>query len=511
MTQTKEKWVVHNPATGEIIGELEETSLDSIPVLYKNARSAYQSWSKKSTAERVSYLKKIRNYMLNHMDEIVETITKDSGKVITEALSNDFLPTVDTIKHIEKHADKILGRQKVKTPILFLGKKSYIDYMPRGVVLVISPWNYPLQLAMVPVISAIAAGNSVILKPTEVTPMVGKCMEKIFKEAGLPEDVVQVAHGGKELGAELTKGKPDYIFFTGSVRTGKIIQAQAAEDLIPTTLELGGKDPMIVMDDANLDRAAKGAVWGAFTNSGQVCMSVERLYVHKNVYNPFLEKLKIEAGKLTQGTDANADVGSMTFPQQLDTIRAHVDDALKNGAVLETGDAPENWDGSMFLKPMILTNVTQDMKIVQEETFGPILPILQFESEDEVISLANDSNYGLNASVWSGDLTRAERIASQLVSGAVLINEVIITAGNQTLPFGGTKQSGIGRYHGEIGLRIFCHEKAVMVDKGQKTSEIQWYPYKNKYGDLKDITASYFADQKQFGKFIKAYLRLLRK
>lgn len=499
------------PATGKVIAEIEETQLHDVPLFYQHGREAFAMWGALSVAERMDYFKKLKQLMVEEMDKIARTISEDTGKVLTESIVADIMPTLDAIDHIIKHAEKVLSRQKAKTPLLLIGKKSYIEYMPRGVVLVISPWNYPLQLAMVPMISALAGGNTVILKPSEVTPLVGKLIEDLFQRSGFPDGVVQVAHGGKEVGAAFTAGKPDYIFFTGSVRTGKIIQQQAARDLIPTTLELGGKDPMIVCSDANLERAAKAAAWGAFTNSGQVCMSAERLYVERNVYDRFLELLKKEVNSLVQGNDEDADIGSMTFPAQKEIVKEQLDEALERGAKLETGVEPEQWKDGMFLPLTVVTGVEQDMKIIQEETFGPLLPVVPFDSEEEAVSYANGTVYGLNASVWTKDKQKARRIATKLVSGAVVINDVIISVANHGLPFGGTKESGIGRYHAEGGLRIFCHEKAVMEDMGFMDTEIQWYPYKGKYPLFLSLFKSYFNDKRDWMGFARSYIALLRK
>lgn len=504
------KLTVFAPATGKAIAEIEETPVHEVSLFFERGRAAFSGWSSLAVAERIKYLKKLKQLMVDEMDEVARIISDDTGKVMTEAIVADIMPTLDAIDHIIKHAEKVLSRQKARTPFLLIGKKSYIEYMPRGVVLVISPWNYPLQLAMVPMVSALAGGNSVILKPSEVTPLVGKCIEDLFLRSGFPEGTVQVAHGGKDVGAAFTAGKPDYIFFTGSVRTGKIIQQQAAKDLIPTTLELGGKDPMIVFKDANLERAAKAAVWGAFTNSGQVCMSAERLYVERAIYETFLEKLKDEVDALSQGAGENDDVGSMTFPAQKEIVREQLDEALGKGARLETGLMPELWQDGMFIPPTVVTNVEQNMKIIQEETFGPLLPVVPFDSEEEAISFANGTVFGLNASVWTKDKDKARRVASKLVSGAVVINDVIITVANHGLPFGGTKESGIGRYHGEGGLRIFCHEKAVMEDLGLLNSEIQWYPYKGKYPLFRELFKSYFGENRNWFSFVKNYLALLR-
>lgn len=504
---------VVNPATGEKIGFVEETPLNQVGELYGQAKSAFISWGKTSVDERINYLKKLRFYIVNHLDEIARIISDDTGKLPIEALTADILTVLESIKHTEKNAKKILCKRRVPTPILLLGKKSYIEFKPRGVILIISPWNYPFQLAMVPLISALAAGNTVILKPSEVTPMVGKLIADLFDKAGFPKGVVQVGHGGKELGAALVKCKPDYIFFTGSVRTGMIIQAEAAKNLIPTTLELGGKDPMIVFADAPIDRAVRGALWGAFTNSGQVCMSVERLYVERKIYKEFMLKLQEETLKLHTGTNENDDIGSMTFSNQVDIVKEQVEDALANGAQLLTGSPPSKWTTSkgLFLSPMIVTDVDQKSMIVQEESFGPVLPVIPFDTEDEAVQLANDSSYGLNASIFSKDIERAKRVASKLVSGNVVINDVIISVANPYLPFGGAKNSGIGYYHADVGLQSFCQQSSVVVDRGNKKAEVNWYPYKGKYPLFKALMKGYFGPNVNWFLFLSSYLKLLKK
>ncbi|MEW5549437.1 aldehyde dehydrogenase family protein [Peribacillus frigoritolerans] len=512
MEEIHDKLEVFSPATGEKIAEIVPTPLKSIPHIYMKSRHAFQSWSNLPIKERLHYLKRLRLLMVKRMDEIAEVISKDAGKVKIEALVADIMPTIDAIKHIEKHAVKTLSGRKVTTPLMLIGKKSYVHYMPRGTILVISPWNYPLQLSMVPILNALAAGNSVIAKPSEVTPLVGVCIENLFLEAGFPEGTIQFAHGGKELGAALTEQKPDYIFFTGSVRTGKMIGEVAARDLIPTTLELGGKDPMIVLRDANLERAVNGALWGAFTNSGQVCMSVERVYVERPVYKEFLMLLKEKTKSMRQGVQSQDDIGSMTFPKQVDIVADQLEDALNKGAVLETGTTPKEWKTGQthFIPPTILSNVDHSMKIMKEETFGPVLPVVPFDTEEEVIALANESEYGLNSSVWTMDREKASRIASRLVTGAVTINDVLITVANHHLPFGGAKQSGVGRYHGEHGLKIFCHEKAIMIDKGKNDTEIQWYPYEGKYTSFLSLFQNYFSAKPNWIRFGKEYLSLIK-
>ena len=468
---------------------IHDTKLEECQGLYRCAWTSFHIWKHSSFQDRILYMRKMRSLIVAHLDQLIDIICADTGKVPVEAVTADLLTVVDYLKHVEKHGVKALRPQKVPTPLTLFGRRSCIEYQPRGVVLVISPWNYPFQLSLVPVIAAVFAGNSVILKPSEVTPKVGAAIKRLIELCEFPPGVVQVALGGKDLGAELVKGGPDYIFFTGSVRTGKIIQQEAAKRLIPTTLELGGKDPMIVCADANLKRAAKGAVWGAFTNMGQVCMSVERLYVERSVHDQFVTLLVAEVEKLTQGSGSDHDLGAMTWPGQVEIVKEHVNDALTRGAKLLTGLPPDKWDLSkgLFIPLMVLVDVTPEMKIMQEETFGPVLPVMPFEDIDEAVRLANDTSFGLNASVWSSDLKKARRIARELVSGNVVINDVIISVANPHLPFGGVKESGIGRYHGEVGLQTFCHQRAVVVSRGRRKSELNWYPYRGKLALFKKM------------------------
>ena len=468
---------------------IHDTKLEECQGLYRCAWTSFHIWKHSSFQDRILYMRKMRSLIVAHLDQLIDIICADTGKVPVEAVTADLLTVVDYLKHVEKHGVKALRPQKVPTPLTLFGRRSCIEYQPRGVVLVISPWNYPFQLSLVPVIAAVFAGNSVILKPSEVTPKVGAAIKRLIELCEFPPGVVQVALGGKDLGAELVKGGPDYIFFTGSVRTGKTIQQEAAKRLIPTTLELGGKDPMIVCADANLKRAAKGAVWGAFTNMGQVCMSVERLYVERSVHDQFVTLLVAEVEKLTQGSGSDHDLGAMTWPGQVEIVKEHVNDALTRGAKLLTGLPPDKWDLSkgLFIPLMVLVDVTPEMKIMQEETFGPVLPVMPFEDIDEAVRLANDTSFGLNASVWSSDLKKARRIARELVSGNVVINDVIISVAIPHLPFGGVKESGIGRYHGEVGLQTFCHQRAVVVSRGRRKSELNWYPYRGKLALFKKM------------------------
>lgn len=473
----------------------------SINQLYTNARAAFNNWSVLTVQERLAYLAKLRLVIIDQLDYLANTISEATGKVEVEAITTELLTVLDSITFLEKHAVASLAKQKVKTPIMFFGKKSYIYYQPRGVVLVISPWNFPFQLSLIPALNAVISGNSVIIKPSEVTPQVGIVMEEILSQAGFPEHVIQIAHGDYRVGQELVAGKPDFIFFTGSVAIGKKIQMEAAKHLIPTILELGGKDSMIVFPDAHLERAVNGALWGAFTNAGQVCMSVERLFVHQSIYPHFVDLLVNRAKQLTD------DLGKMTSHRQCEIVQEQVMDALAKGGKMLTGQPPSQWDFSkvLFISPIILTEIKPEMRIWREETFGPVLPIIPFQSAEQAVELTNQLEFGLSASVWTKDLALAERIAGQLVVGNVMINDVITSVANPYLPFGGAKASGLGRYHGIEGLRVFTNQVSVMADSGYKKREVNWYPYQGKYPYFKELIRSYYADKKELLGLLKAF------
>ena len=472
---------IKSPLTGELIGTVDFTKEEELPFIMTNAKESHKLWSSISLKERLEFMTRLRKYLVEMGNELSREIAKITGKPVIEAYSAEIMATVEAIKYYEKNAEKIIGLQKKSTPIYFATKKSYVEYRPIGPVLVISPWNFPFNLAMAPIISALIAGNSVILKPSPETIFIGKIVERIFKSLDFPKDVVQVVYGdnGSGLASKLIDMKPAKIFFTGSTATGKKILKQAAEYMIPVELELGGKDPMIVFKDANLERAASAAIWGGFTNSGQVCLSVERLYVQEEIYEEFLSLLKGKLGEIWQGNEPYADMGCMTSLSQISKVKDHIEDAKVKGAVSHSKGSII--DGNRFVPPTILIGADHDMKVMKEETFGPVLPLMKFKDEDEAIALANDSEYGLGAYVFTSDSNKASRVASKLEAGVIGINDVIIPVANMDLPFGGVKASGMGRYHGEEGLKIFTNQVAIVYDSGVKSKEINWFPYsKNK-------------------------------
>ncbi len=454
--------------------ESEESA--RIEEAFRNARSASRVLRKIPLAERLRFLEPLQEVIQKNQNRILDAIQRETGKSRSDAYMSEIFGVLDHLAFLQKKAGKILGDRTAPSGLALLGKKSQVWFEPLGTVLCISPWNYPFYQAIVPMTSALVCGNAVVYKPSELTPLKG-LVEDLLREANIPEDWVQIVYGDGRTGSKLIDQKPEKIFFIGSSRTGQKILEQASKYLIPVELELGGKDPAIVFDDANLDRAAAGVLWGAVTNTGQSCTSVERVYVQEGAFEAFKKCIIHQALRIVQKVDddGSSDIGIMTSDAQVKIIAEHLDDALKKGARLLTG---ENWDRqSRVIPPLVLENVTHSMKIMKEETFGPVLPLMVFKTENEVIELANDSDYGLSASVWSQDLARAERIARGIVTGNVSINNVMLTEGNHALPFGGAKKSGFGRYKGEFGFYAFSNIKSVIIDANSKKIEANWYPY----------------------------------
>ncbi|MGF2617809.1 aldehyde dehydrogenase family protein [Rossellomorea aquimaris] len=456
------------------------TDLEDIELKMSTARKASLQWRNTPISTRLNHMKALRKLIVSEMDEWTELLVHFGSKTKSDALSGDLFPVLDAIAYYEKHAEKMLKKRRRKTPLHLLGSKSFVSYEPLGVIMVFVPWNFPLQLGLIPIISALISGNSVIMKGSEKLDPINEKLESALSKAGMPEGVFQVIYGAKEEAQHSIDQKPDKIFFTGSSAVGKAVLKQAAQYVIPCDMELSGKDPMIVFEDANLQRAASAAVWGGFMNSGQVCVSVERLYVQRSVYDDFLKQVVAFTKELQQGQDR--DFNGMATREGWQTARKHLEDALQKGAVMHTGHLPDQGD-SLHFPPVVLTEVTDKMKLMQEETFGPLLPIIPFDSEDEAVRLANDSSYGLNASVFTKDLNKAERIAAQLQTGTCTINDVIRNISNMHLPFGGVKESGFGRYHGKEGLHAFCNIKSTMIHKGKRNKEVNWFPYKQNTAD----------------------------
>lgn len=478
---------IYSPATLQKVGTVAVNSPAEVRAALARAREAFRVWSKLDFKQRGAVLLAARDLFLARQEELIELLCAENGKPRLEALV-EITYVCDVITFYAKQARRFLAPQRI-TPHLLKNKKVTVHYQPRGVIGMITPWNFPLILTIGEAIPALLAGNAVVLKPSEWTPLIAlrgaEILHEAFRQAGLPAEILQIVNGFGETGGALVD-EADMIAFTGSVRTGKLIAERAARRLVPVSLELGGKDPMIVLRDADLERAANAAVWGAFTNSGQVCISVERVYVEEAIAEAFTQRVVEKTRQLRQGVDGAAasdqrvDVGAMTFPKQVETVEAHVADARARGAQVLTGGQRNSRLPGRFYEPTVLANVDHSMKVMVEETFGPVLPIMRVRDVDEALRLANASPYGLNASVWTRDRAKGEWLAAQIEAGLTTVNDVIVGFGVTDAPSGGLKESGLGKRHGAPGMRRFCHEQVIISDRFSfvsLTREPTWYPY----------------------------------
>ncbi|MFZ0481689.1 MAG: aldehyde dehydrogenase family protein [Terriglobales bacterium] len=474
-----------NPATGEVLGELESAGQAEVQAAVATAYAAQPGWNAVGVRKRLGVLHDFQQLLLARKNDIAHRIAQESGKPQVEALVTEVLVVLDDVRFLVENAFALLrdeplphGNPALKT------KSGRILREPYGVIGIISPWNYPFSIPATEAMAALVAGNAVVLKPSELTPLIAFELQELLREAGVPEKIFQVLPGDGTTGSALVKSDIDKLVFTGSVATGRRIAQTAGERLLPVVLELGGKDPMLVLDDADVDSATSGAVWGAFMNAGQTCLSVERCYVHRSLYAAFVEACAEKARKLRvgNGIDPSTDVGPMIHERQVRIVESHVEDARQRGARVVSGGGRLRELGPTFFAPTVLADVNHSMRIMREETFGPVLPIAPFDDEDEAVRLANDSDYGLAASIWTSDRKRGEDLAREIHAGTVMVNDVVSCFSISEAPHGGVKASGMGRTHGRWGVEEMVRVKYVDSDLLPRMKKIWWFSYGREFG-----------------------------
>ncbi|MBJ8342117.1 aldehyde dehydrogenase family protein [Antrihabitans sp. YC3-6] len=469
---------IDNPATGKVIGTVDNMTAEEVAQLVDRARAAQPRWEAIGFADRARLVRALRKWFVAERARIVDIVVAENGKTREDALLAELFYLADSMGFWAKNARKYLADESPRThsPLVF-GKKVVVRHRPLGVVGVIAPWNYPLTLSIGDALPALMAGNTVVIKPSEIAPLAVEFVVRGAREVGFPDDVLLVATGAGETGAALVD-TADMIQFTGSTRTGRRIAATCGERLIPCSVELGGKDPMIVLADANIDRAVNVAVEWSMRNAGQICMAIERVYVEEPVYDEFVAKVADKVAALRQGEPADygsVDVGAITFPPQLEIIEAHVADALTKGARAVVGGHRRPGVGRFF-EPTVLVDVDHTMDCMTQETFGPLLPIMKVRNDEEAVRLANDSPYGLGSSIFTRDIAKANRLARRLDAGNTWINDAIMSYLAQEAPFAGARESGLGGRHGKQGIRKYCDTHTILTTRFALTHEPTMFP-----------------------------------
>jgi acyl-CoA reductase-like NAD-dependent aldehyde dehydrogenase len=477
---TEKKIQVFNPANGGNIKEIPITSENEFLKIISSAKNEKQKWNESDPKERRKIILKFRKAIVQNMDLFIETICNETGKKPFEGMLEVYT-SVEHMNHTEKLLKKIF-KKKSRSVGTLLTKKAWTELQPMGIAGIISPWNYPLILTLTPVVEALAGGNVVVLKPSEQTPLTSELLKKIWDEATGKPDILQVVYGGGKIGSMLVNTpEVDIVCFTGSTKVGKIIAINCAKNLKPVILELGGKDPMIVCDDAEIPRAVNASVWGGMSNAGQTCISVERIFVADNIKDKFIEEITKKINVLSAGDSIHSQVGSISVEAGLEKIKSQIENSRENSEIIQGKVTSKE---GYYFPPTVVVNPDKDGELMQDETFGPVISITGFSSTEEAIQLANSTGYGLSASVFSRNHRKAKQIASKIRAGSVAINDVMTHYGIADLPFGGVGLSGIGRVHGEEGIKAFCLQKSYMTNRINLGDEMWWYSKSSKFEKL---------------------------
>jgi acyl-CoA reductase-like NAD-dependent aldehyde dehydrogenase len=476
--RTLKSWA---PATGELLGEIPITSPAEVRATVLRARKAQAAWAVLPTGERAERLLRFRDALLERADEIVEVVSRECGKPRHDALVHEVTVAIDLLTYYCKIAPRVLAPRELGLH-LFKHKKSTVQHVPRGVVGIISPWNFPFVIPLGDAFAALVSGSAVVVKPSEVTPLTLQKAKEIFDATGLPEDLFGAVYGYGDTGQALIDSGIQKLVFTGAVETGKKVAAACGANLVPCVMELGGKAPLLACDDCDVERAANAIVFGGFANAGQACISVERVYAHESIHDELVRRVRELTSALRQGDpqEGTVDVGAMIFAKQIDIAESHVADALEKGAELVTGGKRRVGPGQFF-EPTVLAGCDHTMTVMTQEIFGPVVPIQKVSSDDEAVRLANDSHLGLNAYVFTKDRAKGQRLAQRLHVGSVVVNDVLANYAVAEAPFGGVKQSGFGRVHGEDALRDMCETRHVLTSRfAEPARDPFWFPYSSK-------------------------------
>ena len=504
-----------SPIDGKRLGSVPTITPEQVQAVVDDAAEVQPYWAALPAAERARYMRRAAQVIIDSLGGLAELLTREQGKPRNESYVMELVPTVDALHWLADAGPGLLEDERISLPLFHKQKRAGFSYEPLGVVGVIAPWNYPWAIPFQEVAMALMCGNAVVLKPASLTPLVGQRIQEVFERAGLPEGLVRAVHGGGAVGQALVESSAAKIFFTGSVEVGRRVGIACAERMKGSVLELGGKDPMLVLSDANLPNAVSGALWGGFANAGQTCSGIERVYVMRDVAERFTQELVTGAQRLRVGDplEWSTEIGPMVSREQFELVRELVDDAVASGAELRCGGPvqPDGAPEANFLAPAVLTGVTHDMRIMREEIFGPVLPVLTVDSEDEAIALANDSEFGLGASVWTMDRARGDRIARRLEAGMVWINDHMYSHSACACPWGGVKESGLGRSHSKFGL-YECVNVKLLSWEPSRTRDFWWHPYDESLGKAVHAAAQilYGRDADRAGALRRGFPSLVR-